>query len=98
MKSFDNKLSAAQAERLAILLEELGEVQQAIGKILRHGYDSHNPEIDDPESNRIALETELAHVAFAVKLMIRSGDVNEIRIDVFCDAKEQKIQQWLHHQ
>ena len=35
-----NKLSAAEAERLALLLEELGEAQQAIGKILRHGYEN----------------------------------------------------------
>lgn len=33
-----NQLTNAQAERLHILLEELGEAQQAIGKILRHGY------------------------------------------------------------
>lgn len=30
-----NGLTPAEAERLALLLEELGEAQQAIGKILR---------------------------------------------------------------
>lgn len=33
-----NDLSNAELERLALLLEELGEAQQVIGKILRHGY------------------------------------------------------------
>lgn len=40
MSKFSNKLNDAQSERLALLLEELGEAQQAIGKILRHGYQS----------------------------------------------------------
>lgn len=35
-----NQLSPAEAERLALLSEELGEAQQAIGKILRHGQPS----------------------------------------------------------
>jgi hypothetical protein len=35
-----NGLAPAETERLALLLEELGEAQQAIGKILRHGYES----------------------------------------------------------
>ena len=39
-----NQLSDAQLERLYILSEELGEAQQAVGKILRHGYDSKHPE------------------------------------------------------
>ena len=42
MKHF-NQLTPAEAERLALLLEELGEAQQAIGKILRHGYASTHP-------------------------------------------------------
>jgi hypothetical protein len=34
---FSNELSDAEVERLAILAEEMGEAQQCIGKILRHG-------------------------------------------------------------
>ena len=33
-----NQLTPAETERLAILAEECGEVIQAVGKILRHGY------------------------------------------------------------
>lgn len=43
MKNF-NGLSPAETERLALLSEEMGEVQQAIGKILRHGYESIHPD------------------------------------------------------
>jgi hypothetical protein len=37
-------LNPAQAERLAILAEECGEIVQVIGKILRHGFESTHPE------------------------------------------------------
>ena len=32
-----NGLTPAEAERLALLMEECGEVVQIIGKVLRHG-------------------------------------------------------------
>lgn len=53
-----NKLSPAQAERLAMLAEECGEVIQVIGKILRHGYDSYHP-ADPTVTNRVLLGREL---------------------------------------
>jgi hypothetical protein len=37
-----NQLTDAEAERLALLAEECGEVVQVIGKILRHGYESYD--------------------------------------------------------
>lgn len=39
-----NDLEPGEAERLAILAEEAGELIHAIGKILRYGYESHNPD------------------------------------------------------
>lgn len=51
-----NQLTPAEAERLALLAEECGEVIQAIGKILRHGYESRHP--DGGPTNREALERE----------------------------------------
>ena len=33
-----NGLTPAEAKRLALLAEECGEVLQAIGKVLRHGF------------------------------------------------------------
>ena len=67
----DLYLDNAQIERLALLVEELGETQQAIGKILRHGYNSCHPKTRVP--NKISLERELGDVAFAVDMLIKSG-------------------------
>ena len=53
-----NKLTPAEAERLAMLAEECGEVIQVIGKIMRHGYDSYHP-ADPTTTNRALLGREL---------------------------------------
>ena len=91
-----NKLTPAEAERLALLLEEMGEAQQAIGKILRHGYESQNPFQPGP-TNRDRLEKELGDVQHAIDLLCRS-DVNRDRIDKCEILKRQAISQYLHHQ
>jgi len=54
-----NELSPGQAERLAILLEECGEVVQICGKILRHGYESYHPKDYFETSNRELLRDEI---------------------------------------
>ena len=53
-----NGLSPAEAERLAMLAEECGEVIHIVGKILRHGYDSYHP-ADPTVTNRDLLGREL---------------------------------------
>src|SRR5689334_11715195 len=71
-----NKLSNAQIERLAILAEELAEAGQAIGKILRHGYDSRSPFAQPTErDNRGELEKELGDVLYAMEFMDDFGDI-----------------------
>jgi hypothetical protein len=55
-----NQPTPAEHERLALMLEELGEAQQAIGKILRYGYEEYSPFDDMKTTNRVALEKELA--------------------------------------
>jgi len=91
-----NKLSAAEAERLALLSEELGEVQQAIGKILRHGYQSHHP--DGGPNNRENLEKELGHVHHAVTLMAGNGDIDLERVVAHQVEKLKSVRKYLHHQ
>ncbi|MGR3521928.1 MAG: hypothetical protein ACU0FT_04160 [Paracoccus sp. (in: a-proteobacteria)] len=67
MKHF-NGLTPAQSERLAMLAEEAAEVIQIVGKILRHGYESHHP--DDPDtSNRQLLANEIADLSAVIDLM-----------------------------
>jgi NTP pyrophosphatase (non-canonical NTP hydrolase) len=87
---FSNKLSPAEAERLALFIEECGEAVQAAGKILRHGYDSWE--------NRKDLEKEVADIFYAVRLMTSSKDLSEITILVKELEKSKKVVEYLHHQ
>lgn len=91
-----NGLSNAEAERLAVLMEELGEAQQAIGKILRHGFDISYA--DGDPTNREDLEKELGDVQNAQRMMIEAGDLNPAAIQLRAKAKEMTIGQFLHHQ
>jgi NTP pyrophosphatase (non-canonical NTP hydrolase) len=97
-----NRLTPAQHERLAVLSEELGEAQQAIGKILRHGYDCWNPdketENEYPPDNRADLERELGDVVYAMNLLLDSGDVHSDAIVRRTLFKASTIKPYLHHQ
>ena len=78
MTAHFNGLTAAQAERLAMLAEECGEVIQAIGKILRHGYDSYHPDQQGkpPEqryTNKQALGNELTDLYAVAASLCRDG-------------------------
>ena len=92
-----NKLTPAQAERLAILAEECGEVIQAIGKILRHGYESRNP-FEPHSSNRQNLEKECGDVSYAIRAIANAGDIDSESIARWERTKEKKVKPYLHHQ
>lgn len=96
MDTFSNKLSDAEAERLALLLEELGEAQQAIGKILRHGYESSWKA--PAWQNRRDLEKELGHVRFAMELMNTRGDISMDAVNDYWNLKNRGVWKFLHHQ
>lgn len=96
-----NRLNPAQHERLAILSEELGEAQQAIGKILRHGYESCDPTLTVPEderppTNRENLEKELGDVVFSINLL--GDDIYQPAVGRRVIEKAAKIKPYLHHQ
>lgn len=92
-----NHLSEAEQERLAILIEECGEVVQVGCKILRHGYDSNNNG-EMPETNRQMLERELGDLAHTVRRMVSGGDVSETVITERMASRPQRIEKYLHHQ
>lgn len=94
MKHF-NGLTPAEAERLAYLLEELGETQQIIGKILRHGYESYDPTKPMHLSNRKLLENELADVQKGIDRLCEKGDIDCNRIKVCSQNRSNK---YFHHQ
>jgi hypothetical protein len=97
-EKFSTNLSDAQRERLGILGEEMGEALQAVGKILRHGYDSWNPTVVGSRVNREDLSRELGHVRYAIQMLINAEDVTNDAI-VFSELeKERTIKRWLHFQ
>jgi len=89
-------LSLAEYERLALLAEECGEVIQVIGKILRHGYDSHHP--DGTKTNRNLLATELGHVRHAMLRVCDAGDIDRSAMNEAMQQKSVNVGCWLHHQ
>lgn len=89
-----NKLTPAEAERLAILAEECGEVIQAIGKIQRHGWDST---YENGITNRAQLEIELGDVQVISSMMIAKDDIDMGNIVTRMDIKREKIKRYLHH-
>ena len=93
-----NDLTPSEAERLAVLLEEMGEAQQAIGKILRHGYGSLHPAEMDGLDNRERLEKEIGDVLAAIEMMTNVEDLNTTHIDKRRRQKHRNVQKYLHHQ
>jgi hypothetical protein len=95
-----NQLSPAEAERLALLAEECGEVIQIVGKILRHGYESYDP--TKPQSprvtNRDLLACELGDFEAALQLLINSGDVTSQNVVAAMVSKQRRVCRYLHHQ
>jgi hypothetical protein len=101
MKNFSNELTPAQAEALALLAEECGEVVQIVGKILRHGLYSYHPN-DPGVSNAMHLEHEIADVRAAIEILIRDRVVLEDSIDRWMKRKIEKFRDprnahLLHH-
>lgn len=89
---FDNEMTDAEDERLSILVEELGESLQAIGKIKRHGYESGW----NGSNNRNDLEKELGHVQFIIKMMGLNGDISLERMSLSMIEKSESIKPYLH--
>ena len=94
MKEHSSWLTPGEMERLAIIAEECGEVVQAVGKIIRHGYES---DFVGP-TNREQLEKELGDVLYAINLMAKKKDINLSRVQESSEQKAEKIKPYLHHQ
>lgn len=101
MKHFNN-LTPAEAERLAMLAEECGEVIQVVGKILRHGYESYHPNDlfnghpkPGAENNRDLLANEVCDLLAVVQMM--DADFN-VGGGLDPDAAIAKKMRFAHHQ
>jgi NTP pyrophosphatase (non-canonical NTP hydrolase) len=89
-------LNPAQAERLAILAEECGEIVQVIGKILRHGFESTHPE--GGPTNRQLLELELGDITAVIGLCLDAGDVAWERMADRLPVTTERLKAYTHHQ
>lgn len=92
-----NGLTPAETERLALLVEELGEAIHAVGKILRHGYRT-NPLLKHGPTNREALERELADIRVAMGMLANASDISWAKILKMEYEKVNAIGKYLHHQ
>lgn len=90
-----NKLTPGETERLALLLEECGEVVQRVGKVLRHGYEHVNPKTK--VANRISLSEEVGDVLAAIKRLRNCKELNETAINSMLISKDMSSS-FLHHQ
>ena len=97
MYSPDTGLTPKQAERLAILVEEAGEVLQICGKIGRHGIESRDPMTKDSRTNRELLETEIGDVLAAIRKLEEAGVIDGARVAQHTATKLVKLEQWLHY-
>lgn len=90
-----NGLTPVEAELLALLAEECGELVQAIGKILRHGIFSYHP---DTEVNNIhSLHKEMGDVRAAMILLCQNGVTVKEKVHAMADEKLAKVGKYLHH-
>jgi NTP pyrophosphatase (non-canonical NTP hydrolase) len=90
-----NKLTPAQAELIALLMEECGECVQACGKILRHGLDSVHPVTG--EDNRYALEREMGDVQAIMRMICSNGMAATDVINAHLLDKLVRVERYLHH-
>jgi hypothetical protein len=86
------------AKMRAKMQEEMGEAQQAIGKILRHGYESRNPLDLESPNNRESLEREMGDVLHALERLEDAGDLDTGTICARSDHKREYVRPYLHHQ
>lgn len=93
-----NGLTPGEAERLAILAEEAGEIVRSVGKILRHGYDGYHPSKPDHLGNRGELEMEIGDLGGIVAMMFDAGDISEDKVIKQVAAKRPRIMKYAHHQ
>lgn len=84
-----SNLTPAEQERLAVLLEEMGEAVQVIGKILRHGWTptDYAAQPPRPYDNRADLERELGDVRAAMIRLCSADDLSKSVIHARANAK-----------
>lgn len=94
--NFTTGLIPAEIERLALLIEECGEVIQAATKVLRHGYDSRNPFAKNGITNQDALAKEIGQLECSIYILKCADDVRAVDVAEAYSEKLHSIKEWLH--
>lgn len=89
-------LSDAEVERLAMLIEECGEIIQIACNILRHGYEPKHPHHAPSATNRMLLEMEIGDARSSMALMAFHGDIDHVRVIEHARTKPAKRNAWIH--
>lgn len=97
MTAHFNQLTPAQAEALAVLVEECAEAQVAAAKILRHGASSHNPDDPDHEGNLEDLIRECGDVVAAIQIACSEMSIAVGNVMSRKEVKLLKVREYLHH-
>lgn len=90
-------LTAAQEERLVLIMEEAGEVVQACAKILRHGFESRSP-VEVTFNNKTKLAHEVGNFLECVALAVARGDILPREILEGQEQKTQSLARYARHQ
>lgn len=99
MSEHFSNLTPAEQELLAMLAEEAGEVIQAIGKILRHGYHSKSPYALEEKSpdNKEHLLMEIGDFFAVVEIMVEMGHIEHPNEAFHMPYLIDKKFRWAHH-
>ena len=95
---FSTGLTDPQIERLAFLAEEMGETIQIIGKTLRHGINSYNPNDPDKITNKTFLEWEISDVLKGIHLLGMNGDIDLENIEENVEASVKRHNKYFHYE
>lgn len=96
MKEQSKRPAAAELERLALLVNGLGQAQRAVGKILLFGYEARD--LRGGSTNRQVLEKELGDLYHAILALTSAGDVRGTAITHHSEEKSRTVAQDLRHQ
>lgn len=85
-------MNEKEREIMNILSEECAEVIQAISKCHRFGMTNVKP--GKPKTNREHLEEEIGDLLAMVDILIETGIVAKYHLDVYKEAKIEKLKKW----
>ncbi len=88
-----NKLTQAEAERLTLIIGQLGDVQKIIGNIFLYGYDVIPP--GEKKTNREILTYQVALLQCSFGILIGSKDVSQTSMEKVMDDSMATVLGWL---